>query len=1041
MFLSFSQQCFFIKFVPNNMLFPFSRKMKLRFPVAVALLGLSLSSSGQCTDVYANPEGRFAEALMLYDAGMFGAARTAFADFQYLWSDDLDNSVLLSDAQYFEAVCAKLLENPDASQLLKQFAMQNQHSNRQDDAFYHLGDRQLTLGSPKRALPWLEKANEANVLDENRVPLLFKRGYCYFMLGNHELALAQFDKFKGNEGEFEPAVMYYRAHVDYENGNLDLALAKFLELEKDDGFATAASYYIADIFYLKGHYEQAMRYAKPLAEQGGSKCADMTRIVADSHFMLAEYDDASQAYERLFRLSGASISRADYYHMGICQYNLGNYSSAASYLGKVTSEQDAIAQNAYYHLGACSLKDNDKKKARTAFDAASRYDFDSSVTEDATFNKLKLSYELNFSAFDEIVTQFIDFLKKYPQSQHRDEALDLTGKALLSTKNYKQALETMEQIQHKNLALYKAMQRIAFYRGLELFTNQDFDGAQEFFAYSLKYGDYDALIKARALYWQGECLYSQKNIEEARDKYTAFINAYQASELSEFQTAHYNVGYTYYNKKDYVNSRRWFLRYVSLSGQKPANLMADAYNRLGDCLYVDRDFNHAVGYYNSAQLLSPAQGDYSMLQKGICYGLQGDNNGKIVVLDSLIGNYPKSVYADNAYFEKARAFVAMGDIKDAIYNYKVVKEKFPKCSLAPQAMLQLGLLYYNNSEYDNSMAFYKRVINEYPSTPEAADALSGLRNVYMENGDYDGYIAYTSTLGSFAHVSMNERDSLLFVSAQHHYFNSKFSEAKSSFRRYLETFPEGRYVTPANYYLADICYADKEYDQALSLYRLVADKPRSVFTEESLLRSGELLYKSDNFSDALTVFIRLENEAEVESNKIEAIIGQMRCLSKMGNVAKCIEGADKVIAMPQASPEILREALYLKAKSLIDSNRQSDAIGVLRDLASNTVSAEGAEAKYLLAQIYYDQNSPDLAEAEVFDYVEKGTPHQYWLARSFVLLADIYHDKGDDFQATQYLETLKESYSADDDISSMIADRVQAWAPQKSVVAESSQLE
>lgn len=76
----------------------------------------------------------------------------------------------------------------------------------------------------------------------------------------------------------------------------------------------------------------------------------------------------------------------------------------------------------------------------------------------------------------------------------------------------------------------------------------------------------------------------------------------------------------------------------------------------------------------------------------------------------------------------------------------------------------------------------------------------------------------------------------------------------------------------------------------------------------------------------------------------------MRCMEKTGDLAQCIAGADKVISMPQASPAILREAQYLKAKSLFGQNKKSDAIPILKQLAESTKTAEGAEAKYLVAQ-------------------------------------------------------------------------------------------
>lgn len=995
---------------------------------SIFLIAVSLSTSAQRTAIYDASVAKFEEALMLYDAGMYGSARSCFESIQPSLDADLTDGQIAEDAQYFTALCAKFLNNADATVLLNNFQLSNQHNQHRSQALYHLGDHHLSNGNIRKALDNFETANEDALPSDERRHLIFKKGYCQFMQGNHTLAVAQFDKIRGNEGEYANAISYYRAHVDYENGNLDDALKAFATLEKDEGFSQASSYYIAHILYLKGNYADALRYARPLSEQKGNKTAEMLRIVADCHFMTAEYSAAISVYNKLQDTYPQKVSRNDLYHLGMSYFNTADYKRATEYLSKVTNENDETAQNAYYNLAASYIKLGDKKRARTAFEAAARSGFDPAITEDAHFNKLKLAYELNFSPFDEIISSLVEFVELYPAGAHRDEAYNLMSKAFVSSKNYKKALQTMEKIQHKDLALYQALQRISFYRGLELYAGGNTDEASEFFDYSMRYADYDAKIKARTYYWQAEGLYNKGNITEARDKYIMFINAYNATEVDEFPMAHYNVGYTYFNQKDYLNARRWFLRYVNLAGHKNEQVEADANNRIGDCLYVDRDFSNALTYYDKAIALSPSQGDYSMLQKAVCMGLQNNHQGKIVQLDNLIGQYPKSVYVDNAYFEKARAYVALGNIKDAIYNYKVVKENYPKGSLAPQAMLQLGLLYYNNGEYDNSMAFYKRVVNEYPSTPIANDALAGLRNIYMERGDYDGYIAYTATLGSFAHVNMSERDSLLFVSANHLYLNSQRPEAKVALQRYLQTFPDGRYVTPANYYLADCYYVDGQKDEALKLYEAVAAQPRSIFTEESLLRSGELLYHDNQYDKALVYLRRLEEEAEVESNRIEAVIGQMRCLRKLGNTAECLAGAEKVIIMPQASPEILREAQYLKAQCLIETGRSAEAQPTLRILAENTRSVEGAEAKYLIAEYLYNANNKDEAEKEIFDYVEHGTPHQYWLARSFVLLSDIYRDKGEYFQAQQYLQLLRDSYTEKDDIENMISDRLATLA-------------
>ena len=105
-----------------------------------------------------------------------------------------------------------------------------------------------------------------------------------------------------------------------------------------------------------------------------------------------------------------------------------------------------------------------------------------------------------------------------------------------------------------------------------------------------------------------------------------------------------------------------------------------------------------------------------------------------------------------------------------------------------------------------------------------------------------------------------------------------------------------------------------------------------------------------------------------------------------------------------------------------------DAMSELKELSVETRSKEGAEGKYLYAEQLFKQGRYAECEKEISDYMEKNTPHSYWLARTFLLLTDLYQAQGKNKEAKQYLISLKNSYNEDDDIAVMIEERMEKLA-------------
>ena len=993
------------------------------FLAVMVLAAFSQSGAfGQKSLEREQPECIFEEAMFQYERGYYGVARDLFGKAEDAAGPN--RAVLKSDAAFYEAMAASYLENDDAAYLLERYIDDYTESRHRSYANFRIGELAQDDNRSRIALRWYEKVKPEDLDREVALRYYYKAGYAYFMEDDYEAASRLLARAKDVSSKYWAQANYYYAHIQYEKGEHEAALRTFDKLKNEPGFKTVIPYYIAQIYYMQGNYNEAIDYGTPLmADASGVMRSDLARVLGDSWFAREQYSRAIPYLSIVVNESKAP-RREDYYHLGLSYYFEGDYVEAASYLAQVTSGEDEMTQNAYYHLADCYIKTGDKKNARVAFEAANRYAFDMAIKEDAMFNYIKLNYELSFSPFNEIVNSFLQFIEEFPDSKHIDAAYRYMGQALLTTKNYRQALEAMESISHKNAEVYRAMQRVAYYRGLELFTNLQFTESIDLFDYSLKYGNYDKDIKMVALYWRAEAYYRLDNYEEAQKGYLEFLQSPGSRNLDEFLTAHYNLGYVNFKRNNYAEAQSWFTQFVNRNSGSSA-MVGDAYNRLGDTYFMVRDFENAMKWYDRAAGVSDGAPDYAMYQKAIASGIGHNQQAKISQLDKLIKMYPVSHYVDDAWYEMGRSYVHLNKLDDAIRAYKTVRDKYPRSRFASKSMLQLGLVFYNTGDLDQSMVYYKRVVNEFPGTPEAEDALMGLRNVYMDQNDPNGYIRYTNEIGGFARIDERQRDSLTYVAAERLYMAGNCDQSLIQLENYLRAYPQGRFVLNAHFYKADCQYRAGDMDNALTSFEFVTGRGKNVFSEDALKYAGEIHFRKGNYANALGYFERLEEEADLEENRQEAEIGQMRALSKMTNSKATIEAAAGVMNNSRMAPEIVREARYIKASAHLLLGQTNEARADFEVLSANTSSVEGAEAKYRVAQILYDEGKKDDAEKVIFDFVNKGTPHQYWMAKSFILLSDIYADRHEYFQASQYLESLLENYTGnEDDIVNVAEDKL-----------------
>jgi len=989
---------------------------RLRLPLWLFLflnLGFinNLKSQHTVSDTYI--DAPYFKGLELFSKEKYGAAQM---EFQKVMDNYTGNySEIAKDAEYYNALCAVKLFNDDAEYLMYSYINRYPESQNISRAYFELGKFVYDKKNWGTTIKWFSQVNRYDLTAEQQGEYLFKKGYSHFMRNEYEDARLAFYEIKDTDQKYAIPATYYYAHIAYVQQNYETALNGFLKLSNDATFAPVVPYYVTQIYYLQKKWDELLKYAPPLLESVTEKrYADVSKMIGEAYFETGQYDKAIPYLEK-YQAMTASASRLDKYQMAYSYYMSGSYDKAIDFFQAAATGKDELSQSALYHMGDCYMHLGQKNQARLSFNVASKLDYNAEIKEDALFNYAVVTYELAYNPFNEAVIAFNQYIYLYPASKRTDEAYKYLVLAFMSTKNYKTAGALLDKIKDKTPEIEKACQRVSYYRGLELFNNLLFNDAITKFDESLKYKQFDNEIKTLCYYWKGESFYRLKDYKSAVQYYNTFMASSGAASLDVYNNCIYDIAYCYFEMDDYDQALTKFRQYENMSQGSPTKLLGDTYNRIGDLLFLNMKYSEAIGYYDKAIELGQVDVDYALFQKGFSLGLMNRHMDKIMVLTRIFDSYKNSAYTADALYETGRSYFILQQPDRAIaLNEKILKE-YSNSSYASKALLQIGLIYYNQNNFDESLKRYKKVVADWPGTTEASSALVGIKNVYVDMGKVDDYFAYLKSLGISEDMTTAAQDSLNYIAAENVYMTGDCDRALENFSSYINRFPNGKFLLQANFYEAECLVKAGELESALESYGYVISRPRNQFSEPALVSASRINYNLGKWPQALENYLVLEQLADIKSNVTEALVGKMRCYYNLEEYQSAIDAAKEVLTVEKIPEELAREAHFKIAKSYYGLDRFALALDEFKKVATEVKSPEGAESKYRVAELYYIRKEYQQAEDEIFNFIDLNTPHQYWMAKSFLVLADIYAQKGDNFQAIQTLQSVIDNYEVTDD--------------------------
>jgi TolA-binding protein len=921
-------------------------------------------------------------------------------------------SIIKENAKFYTAVCALELGNSDAEALFREFIHEYPLNSNTILAYFHVGKSYFGQKNYAKALEWFEKTDPSSLSQKQRLEFQFKQGYSYFELKNMDKAEPLFEQVKKEDSPFKESATYYFAYINYLNKEYRTALSNFEKLKGSPTYEASYPYYITSMYYLDERYDDVINYALASIQKTKQKFEpEMLSLIAASYFAKSDFKNAEKYFADFYtKDKNGTKNNLFIYQYGYSLFQNGKFKEAAANLEKLNAD-DVYLQNGMYTLGKALLNLNDKAKARSAFYRASRLDLDKIIQEEAWYSYAKLSYELEFNKQALESTQ--SFLKQFPNSKKTNEVKILLGEILLTSKDYQTAIDILEPIQNKTSSAREAYQKATYFRGLQFYNERAFPNSLSMFLRSGNFAE-DKEIHALSVYWLAEASYELRKFGESVKAFERFLTMPGADKTEVYNFANYGLGYAAFEDEKYAKAANYFERFLK-GDDKDAKTVNDATIRLADSYFVNKDYDKAMTNYNKIINGSLTGEDYALFQRGMIQGLEKEDDAKIATMQALLTEFPRSNYADDAGFETAFIYSNKGDFEKSKADLLALVAKYPRSSYVPRAYLTIGLAQYNLDQDDGALESFKKVITEYASLPEAKEALEAIKRIYIDKGDANGFLSYAATtpLGNY---SLSEQDNFVFQAANSIYMKGDAKGAYEAVNTYFEKFPKAIHDKEARFIRAESLVKLGRSSEAIADYDYILNDWTSDYTERSLISVSKVLMFEKKYNEAIVYLKRLETTADYKANYSYAINNLIKAYDALNMADDMIKYADLIRNSDKASQEEKNSSDLYTGKALLIKADTVQSIKSFNNVIAKTKTVSAAEAKYNLAAIQYAKGDYKGSQKTCIELSSNMPNYDYWVAKSFILLADNFIALKDKLNARSTLLSIIDGYEGKDEI-------------------------
>ena len=744
-------------------------------------------------------------------------------------------------------------------------------------------------------------------------------------------------------------------------------------------------YYSGYVKYVKGDYANALTDFE-IVSHGSDYDKNMPVYMADCYLHLGQPQRSLSLLNNQLPMFSKQLSDIDQAYIneinrirGEAHYDQGSYTKAIESLSQYVYNVEQPQRTALYKLGMSYMSIQEYAKAAPLFSRSASIDADE-MAQSAWLNagicyvysQNKKQAQIAFQQASEMTANTSlqeEALYNYALTLHEGNTMGFGESVTV----FEKFLNMFPQSQYA--------QSVGRHLSEVYFTTKNYQAALASIN-KIKNPSREILQAKQKVYYNLGVQEFISGNYGASDVYTA-----EAIKLGSNE-AYYLKGESEYRQGKYPQAIEDLRKYVSVTSRTQPNYGQALYS-LGYSYFKQKNYNQARQQFSSF-INSPAASTDSRLKADALsrladcmyvnrqYDEAYQTYQQVIETNVQMGDY--ALY-QQAYIEGLR-----GNYAKKVELLAQMTGSYAESEYGADALYEQGRAYIQTGLKQEALQTFANLINRYPHSQKARSAGNEMGMIYFEAGNTEAALeAYDRVINSYPNTE----------------------EAQTALANLKDIYTDmGR----VNEYAALAQKAGKGLSSE-ELDQMVSDAAVRAMT-------------SGDYGKAYQYYNQLSQQTQQAEVQIAALEGGLRSSFAAKDYDATIATATQILQNSKSSPTLRGEALLYRAEAYLAKGMSQESVADLQALSNDNQTVYGAQANVRLSQYAYETEQYQAAEQQLMKFIDSGTTHQYWLARAFILLSDVYRKTNREVEAREYLLSLKSNYNENEEINRMIRERL-----------------